>query len=58
MTDRSTDPELEPTDDEEREQGDSILERAKDKLADAVDAPEGADYDESATNPVTGQPRR
>ncbi len=36
----------------------SLMDKAKDKLADLVEAPEGADYDESKTNPVTGQPRR
>jgi hypothetical protein len=36
----------------------SLVEKAKDKLADLVEEPEGADYDESKTNPVTGQPRR
>ena len=36
----------------------SLVDKAKDKLADLVEEPEGADYDESKTNPVTGQPRR
>ena len=36
----------------------SLVDKAKDKLADLVEEPEGADYDEGETNPVTGQPRR
>ena len=36
---------------------DSLVDKAKDKLADLVDASEGADYDEGKTNPVTGQRR-
>ena len=36
---------------------DSILDKAKDKLTELVDAPEAAEYDESKTNPVTGQRR-
>lgn len=36
----------------------SLMDKAKDKLADLVEAPEGADYDENKTNPVTGQRRR
>ena len=35
----------------------SLVDKAKNKLADLVDAPEGADYDEGKTNPVTGQRR-
>jgi hypothetical protein len=35
----------------------SLVDKAKDKLADLVEEPEGADYDESKTNPVSGQPR-
>ena len=49
-----------PDDDDyaiEDPEDDSLLDRAKDALADLVDAPEGADYDEGKTNPVTGQPR-
>ena len=38
-------------------QDDSMLDRVKDKLADLVDAPEAAEYDEGKTNPVTGQRR-
>jgi hypothetical protein len=38
-------------------QDDSVLDRVKDKLADLVDAPEAAEYDEGKTNPVTGQRR-
>jgi len=37
---------------------DSLVDKAKDKLADLVEEPEAADYDESKTNPVSGQPRR
>ena len=36
----------------------SLVDKAKDKLVDLVEAPEGADYDEGKTSPVTGQPRR
>ena len=35
----------------------SLVDKAKDELADLVDAPEGADYDEGETNSVTGQRR-
>jgi hypothetical protein len=34
------------------------VDKAKDRLADLVEEPGGADYDENKTNPVTGQPRR
>jgi len=36
---------------------DSLVDKAKDKLADLVEEPEAADYDEGKTNPVTGQRR-
>lgn len=38
-------------------QDESLLDKAKDKLADLVDEPEAAEYDEGKTNPVTGQRR-
>ena len=38
-------------------QDDSMLDKVKDKLADLVDEPEAAEYDEGKTNPVTGQRR-
>ena len=58
MTDRTTDPQLDSTKDENAEKDESVVEKAKDKLSEMVDAPDGADYDESKTNPVTGQRRR
>ena len=38
-------------------QDESLLDKVKDKLADLVDEPEAAEYDEGKTNPVTGQRR-
>ena len=35
----------------------SLVDKAKDNVADLVEEPEGADYDESKSNPLSGQPR-
>jgi hypothetical protein len=49
-----------PTDDDHElhdPEDESLVDKAKGKLADLVEEPGGADYDENKTNPVTGQPR-
>ena len=58
MTDRTPDTQTDSTKDENAEKDESILEKAKDTLAEMFEVPEGADYDEGKTNPVTGQRRR
>jgi len=58
MTDRTPDTQSHSTNDENAAKDESVLEKAKDTLAEMVDAAEGADYDEGQTNPVTGQRRR
>ncbi len=41
----------------ENPEDESLVEKAKDKLTELVEEPEGAEYDEGKTNPVTGQRR-
>lgn len=56
MDETRTDDAPEQAGDAKPDDDDSLLERMKKKLDDAVDAPEAADVDYE-TNPVTGQPR-
>ena len=44
-------------DDENDKDDEGLLGRAKRKVDDVLDTPEGADYDTGRTNPVTGQRR-
>jgi hypothetical protein len=58
MTDRTTEPYDDPQVDEDRNDDESTMEKAKKKLSEIIEAPDAAEYDETKTNPVTGQRRR
>jgi hypothetical protein len=58
MTDRTTEPYDDPQVDEDSNDDESTMEKAKKKLSEIIEAPDAAEYDETKTNPVTGQRRR
>jgi hypothetical protein len=53
MTDRTPDTQGDSTKDENAEKDESVLEKAKDTLAEIFEVPEGADYDRAAGCPST-----